>query len=359
MSEHITITDITLTPVVVPLGRPMRTASGTLPGAALGLIDVTTSSGVSGQAYIFTYTPKMLKASLALNNDVRDIFIGEKVCPSMCFTKFQSTFRLLGIQGLLGMWFSGVEMALWDVLGKLEGKPVAQLLGGDIRPLRAYDSYGIVDPAEDLPLVEASLRQGFTGIKIKIGLGDVEDDLKSIAAVRNVIGPDVALMVDYNQSLDVKGALERAKRISEYDIYWLEEPVPAEDLAGHRTVREASPIPVQTGENWWYPSGAVNAIDADCSDYIMPDLMKIGGFTGWKAATELAATKNLPVSSHAFVEVSAHALAATPNAHWHEYLDKARPILVDAYDIEAGNVCARGPGLGIEWNVAKVAEYTI
>ena len=166
-------------------------------------------------------------------------------------------------------------------------------------------------------------------------------------------------MVDYNQSLDVAGALERAKRISEYNIYWLEEPVPAEDLTGHRAVREKSPIPVQTGENWWYPSGATNAINADCSDYIMPDLMKIGGFTGWKAATAMAAAKSLPVSSHAFVEVSAHALAATPNAHWHEYLDKARPVLVDAYDIECGTVCARGPGLGIKWNLAKVAEFTI
>ncbi len=147
------------------------------------------------------------------------------------------------------MWFSGVEMAILDVLGKLEGKSVAQLLGGEPSALKAYDSYGIVDPAEDLPLIEASMRQGFTGIKIKVGLGSLEDDLRSIAAVQDLIGPEVALMVDYNQLLDVTGAFERAKRISEYDIYWLEEPVPAEDLAGHHAVREKSLIPLQTGEN--------------------------------------------------------------------------------------------------------------
>ncbi len=101
----------------------MRTASGTLPGAALGLIDVETSAGVTGHAYIFTYTPKILKAALALNADIKDVFIGELVAPDQCFERFQATFRLLGIQGLLGMWFSGVEMALWDVLGKLEGRP--------------------------------------------------------------------------------------------------------------------------------------------------------------------------------------------------------------------------------------------
>jgi mandelate racemase len=249
MLELPVITNITLTPIVDSLGRPMRTASGTLPGAALGLIDVETSAGVTGHAYIFTYTPKILKAALALNADIKDAFIGEPVAPDQCFERFQATFRLLGIQGLLGMWFSGVEMALWDVLGKLEGKSVAQLLGGEPRALKAYDSYGIVDPTEDLPLIEASMRQGFTGIKIKVGLGSVEDDLRSIAAVRDLIGPEVALMVDYNQLLDVTGAFDRAKRISEYDIYWLEEPVPAEDLAGHHAVREKSLIPLQTGEN--------------------------------------------------------------------------------------------------------------
>lgn len=103
MAELPTITNITLTPVVVPLGRPMRTASGALPGAALGLIDVETSAGVTGHAYIFTYTPKLLKASLALNEDIKDVFIGQTISPASCFSRFQSTFRLLGIQGLLGM----------------------------------------------------------------------------------------------------------------------------------------------------------------------------------------------------------------------------------------------------------------
>mgnify|MGYP002633199698 CR=1 FL=1 len=348
-----------LTPVSVPLSRPMRTASGTLPGAALCLIDVETDADITGSAYIFTYTPKMLAAMAGVHANVSGMFLGATIDPARQFADFQSTFRLLGIQGLLGMYFSGVEMALWDILGKFDGKSVCQLLGGENKPIRAYDSFGFIDPETDLGLLDASLESGFKGIKIKLGIGDVDKDIASVRAVRSVIGPDVSLMIDYNQSLDVRRALDVAEKLAPYDIYWLEEPVPAEDLAGHAAVRAKSPIKVQTGENWWFPAGAENAIRAGASDYIMPDMMKIGGFGGWMATAKMAEAAALPVSSHAFVEVSAHALGATKGAHWLEYLDKTRPLLKQAYDVTGGMVTPRGPGLGIEWDPKKVAKFTV
>lgn len=357
LSAHVTA--IELTPVQVPLGRPMRTASGTLPGASLCLVNVETDAGVTGTSYIFTYTPKMLRAVHSLHQDVVELFAGTPLDPGAGFERFQSTFRLLGIQGLLGMYFAGIEQAMWDACGKIEGKSVATLLGGSETPVRAYDSFGFIDPKEDLALVENSVRSGFTGIKVKLGVGEFNADVESVAAVRDVIGPDTALMLDYNQSLNVVRALDYAARLAPYDIHWLEEPVPAEDLAGHAAVRARSPIKVQTGENWWYPAGAANAINAGASDYVMPDMMKIGGFTGWMAVAKLADAAGLPVSSHAFVEVSAHALAATPNAHWLEYLDKARPLLKEPYDAVDGFVTPRGPGLGIEWDPKKVAEFAL
>lgn len=360
MSEQtMMITRIGLIPVLVPLSRPMRTASGTLPGAALCLIDVDTSAGITGTSYIFTYTPKMLSAMAALHGSVGEMFMNQPLDPAALMDRFQSTFRLLGVQGLLGMYFAGIEQAIWDALGKIEGKSVCRLLGGEEKPIQAYDSFGFIDPSEDLGLVEASVKTGFKAIKIKLGVGEFAADLASVGAVRDVIGPDVHLMIDYNQSLNVQSALSHAARLAQYDIYWLEEPVPAEDLAGHAAVRMKSPIKVQTGENWWYPAGAANAINAGASDYVMPDMMKIGGFTGWMSAAGLAEAADLPVSSHAFVEVSAHALGATPTAHWLEYLDKARPLLKDAYDPVDGMVTPRGPGLGIEWDPKKVVEFTV
>lgn len=359
MMTSANVKGVRLTPVQVPLARPMRTASGALPGASLCLVDLDTDAGVTGTSYFFTYTQKVLPAVASLHAEVREVFESMPLDPARAFTRFQATFRLLGIQGLLGMYFAGVEQAMWDALGKMSGKSVAELLGGEVTPVRAYDSFGFIDPDEDIGLVEASVEAGFTGIKIKLGVGDFDADLASAAAVRNAIGPEVAMMIDYNQSLDVATAIDYAKRLEHLDIYWLEEPAPAEDLAGHAAVRAASPIRVQTGENWWYPAGAKLAIEAGASDYVMPDIMKIGGFTGWTAAAQMAETAGLPLSSHSFVEQSAHALAATPGRDWLEYLDKARPLLKEAYDAIDGYVTPRGPGLGIEWDPKKVAEFAV
>lgn len=359
MTDLPIIQNIRLTPVLVPLARPMRTASGALPDCALGLIDVETNAGITGSAYIFAYTPRMLSSLVAVSENIKDIAVGKSVAPRDRFDDFQNAFRLLGIQGLLGMTISGIDMALWDILGKLHGMPVCTLLGASPRPIPAYDSYGLIDIEGDAGALEESLAKGFKAIKIKLGGGEIADDVACLAFTRDVVGPDVQIMVDYNQSLNVVEALRRIEYLLEYDISWVEEPVPAEDIAGHRAVRDASPVPVQTGENWWFPSGAANAMNAGASDLVMPDVMKIGGFTGWMSAAGLAEAHGLPVSSHAFVEQSAHALTATPTAHWLEYLDKARPILNRPSDVVDGCVTACGPGLGMEWNADAVERYRL
>ena len=187
MMTSANVKGVRLTPVQVPLARPMRTASGALPGASLCLVDVDTDAGVTGTSYFFTYTPKVLPAVASLHTEVREVFESMPLDPGRAFTRFQATFRLLGIQGLLGMYFAGVEQAMWDALGKISGKSVAELLGGEVIPVRAYDSFGFIDPDEDIGLVEASVEAGFTGIKIKLGVGDFEG--------RHFVGDLTAIML--------------------------------------------------------------------------------------------------------------------------------------------------------------------
>src|SRR5215216_6975049 len=158
-------------------------------------------------------------------------------------------FRLLSWQGLVGMAVSGLDMAYWDALGQIAGRPVAELLGGSARPIKAYDSYGVVDPVADEKDLRRSLDQGFRGIKIKGGDGDLDNDERVVKAVRGMIGPDIALMLDFNQSLDPSEASRRIDRLAAYDLHWIEEPVPAENLTGHARVRATSPISIQSGEN--------------------------------------------------------------------------------------------------------------
>jgi len=139
----------------------------------------------------------------------------------------------------------------------------------------------------------------------------------------------------------------------------VEEPVRAEDLSGHAKVRAATEVPIQSGENWWFPAGLAAAIAMGASDHVMPDLMKIGGISGWLAAAGLAEAASLPVSSHIFPEASAHVMAVTPGAYLVEWLDFASAILAEPLIPAGGCVTAAGPGLGLAWDEKAVARYLL
>ena len=351
----LTIRKVTARAVAAPLKRPIRTAVGTIPNAPLALIDLSTEQGIEGRAYLFGYTPVTLAPLVRLIESVGETLIGKPVAPVVLQREFDRRFRLLGWEGLVGMAVSGLDMAFWDALAKAAGWPLAKLLGGDTAPLKAYDSYGIVDPGADEPDIRQSVARGFRGIKIKLGDGDAARDEAAVKAVRGMIGPDIALMIDFNQSLDPPEACRRLERLARYDLHWVEEPVAHEDLAGHARVRALTGARIQTGENWWFPRDMAKAITAGASDFAMLDVMKIGGVTGWLRAMGQAEAASLPVSSHIFVEASAHLLAVTPTAHWLEYLDIAGAILAEPVLPENGMVAPRGPGLGINWDEKKVA----
>jgi mandelate racemase len=345
--------------LVAPMPRPLKNAFGVIEAAPLVLIDVTTDQGITGHAYIFAYSRLTLKPLVYLIDEIGRDLTGQALAPFDLMAAMDAKFRLLGWQGLVGMAVSGLDMAFWDALGQLAGKPLVELLGGSVRPMRAYDSYGVVDPVVDEKALRRSLDQGFRGIKIKGGDGDAANDERVVKGVRALLGPDITLMIDFNQSLDPAEATHRIARLAPYDLCWVEEPVPQENLSGHAKVRATSPIPIQAGENWWFPRGFAEAIAAQASDYIMPDLMKVGGVTGWLAVAGQADAASIPMSSHLFAEASAHMLAVTPTAHWLEVLDFAGAVLVNPIRIVDGTLSARGPGLGLEWNEQAVAKYLV
>ena len=358
MSEStLTIRSLTARAVAAPLARPLRTASGDVPVSPLLLIDVASEEGPAGRAYVFGYTTLALRALKAFVDDLAEALRGRPAHPAAVARELAARFRLMGRQGLVGMALSGLDMALWDLRGRALQRPVVELLGGEAAPVPAYDSYGIVDPVADAPALERSVEQGFRAIKVKVGAGDLDWDVRNLAGVREVIGPDVRLMIDYNQSLTAPEALRRIRALARFDLEWVEEPVPAEDLAGHARVRAGSPVPIQTGENWWFGHDMAHALAAGACDFCMPDLMKMGGVTGWLGAVGQAAAAAVPVSSHLFVEASAHVLPVTPLAHYLEYLDLAGAVLDDPPRPVAGRVAARGPGLGLDWDEAAVARY--
>lgn len=355
----LTVREIKARAVNAPLKAPIRTAVGTIPAAPLVLIDVITAQGIVGRSYIFGYTVAALVPLIRFIEGISGEIVGKPVIPIERMREFDRRFRLLGWQGLVGMAIAGLDMAFWDGLGQAAEWPVARLLGGEPKPLNAYDSFGAIDPVADEGMITRSLKRGFRGIKIKLGHGDLALDIATVKAVREMIGPDIALMVDYNQSLDPAEARRRIAGIAEYGIHWVEEPVAADDIHGHAKVRASSPVPIQTGENWWFPRGMANAAAAGASDLAMLDVMKIGGITGWMQAAGQAEAASLPVSSHLFIEASAHVLAVTPTAHWLEHLDVAGEILAEPCEVIDGTVTARGPGLGMTWDEKAVERLKL
>jgi mandelate racemase len=360
-SVRLTVRALRVRAVNVPLRLPLQTSSGTVPAAPLALIDLHTNEGVTGSTYLFCYTPLVLKPVVELLSNLGPLIAGDAVAPLELDRKLQRQFRLLGATGLTGMAMAGIDMAAWDALARAQGLPLARLLGGEPRPIAAYNSCGLGMIGAELAAVQAAelAAPGFSAIKVRLGYPELKTDVAVVQAVRRAVGDGIALMADYNQALSVAEALRRVAALSGTGLTWIEEPTLADDFAGHAQIRAKAALPIQMGENWWGPHDMAKSLAAGASDLGMPDAMKIGGVTGWLRAAALAEAAGLPISSHLFPEISAHLLAVSPTAHWLEYVDWAAPILQEPLrvDDDGSATASEAPGCGIAWDEEGVQRH--
>jgi mandelate racemase len=339
------------TPIRLPMSQPHRTASGVVAESPLVLVDVLTEEGVTGYGLVFTYTAAALGPTAELVRNLEPLVRDEPVAPAELAQRLARRFRLVGTQGLVGMALAGLDMALWDALARCHRTSLVRLLGGVERPIPAYGAVGH-DGVEGSTRVAAEwAERGFKGVKAKIGYPTVQEDLAVVRAIRKAVGDEVAIMVDYNQSLSPPQAVERIRALEDEGLAWVEEPTLAHDYAGHALIASEVRTPIQCGENWWGPLDMQHAIDARASDYMMPDVMKIGGVTGWLQAAALAQPRGIPLSSHLWPELSAQLLCVTPTAHWLEYSDWWSPVLGEPIAVKDGMADPAGAlGTGVSWD---------
>ena len=361
MSDRLVIRDIRARAVVAPFRRPPATASGAMAGAPLVLIDLETEAGVTGRAYVFTFLEAALKPVVDLLHGLAPLLRGEPVAPADLDAALRRRLTLIDTPGLLGLALSGLDMCAWDALARARGLPLAVLLGGQVREVRAYNSCGLwIQPVERLAdEAEALVAEGgFGAVKLRLGRADPAQDLAAVRAVRRRLGDAVAVMSDYNQRLTWNEAILRGRMLEDEGLAWIEEPVRHDDYAGCARIAEALRTPLQTGENLVDTFEMLQALRAGAMDYVMPDVQRIGGVTGWMRAAALAHAWGMEMSSHLFPEFSVHLLAVTPTRHWLEFVDWAAPVLLEPLQVESGvaRVPAR-PGAGIEWNEAAVARH--
>ena len=342
--------------VRVPMRPPHRSSGGIITESPLVLTDVLTDAGLVGHGLIFTYTTAALGPTAELIQNLEPLIQGEPIAPAEIEQTLARRFRLLGTQGLVGMALSAIDMALWDALARCHETSLVGLLGGVEKRLPAYGAVGYDGVDGSAKVAEDWARRGFKGVKAKIGYPTVKEDLAVIRAMRKAVGDDVAIMVDYNQSLTPAEAVERLRVLDDEGLAWVEEPTLAQDYAGHAQIARAAKTPIQCGENWWGPLEMQHAIDAQASDYMMPDVMKIGGVTGWLRASALAQARGIRLSSHLWPELSAQLLCVTPTAHWLEYADWWSPILGEPLQVKDGMADIAGAvGTGVSWDEQAVA----
>ena len=357
------IRSIRVRAVVAPMKLPLQTASGAVSTAPLVLVDLETSDGVVGHAYLFAIGRPHVKPLVALVQAMAEMAVGDPLAPFEIEKKLRQKYALLGVHNMVLFGIAGIDMAAWDAHARTLGLPLVSALGGRPRAVRAYNSKGLgIMPVKALAKeAEGLLKEGFDAVKLRLGRADAREDIAAIRAVRKAIGRDATLMCDFNQGLTVNEAIRRGRMIDdEGGMHWIEEPVKADDFEGTARVMDEVETPIQIGENFMGAEQMAQALAVQCCDFVMPDAERIGGVTGWMRAAALAQGAGLEMSSHLFPEVSAHLLAVTPTCHWLEYVDWAAPVLREPLAVKDGHVQIRNaPGSGVEWDEKAVARYLI
>ena len=357
--EKLTFLKVVARPVVLKLKRPVVARIATITDWPLILIDLHTEQGITGKAYLEPYVVKSLRYLVPALHDLGRELKGRQIAPIELFTAAQKSLHFVGYEGLSMIAASGLDMAAWDALARAAGMPLCEFLGGSVGPVRSYSSNGLwlKEPAAVAEeAIELRDEGGFSGLKLRLGRTRSADDIATLDAVREAVGDEMALMIDYNQGLDLAEALYRCHAIDDAGLAWIEEPIVYNDLNGFAKLAAELKTPIQIGENFYGPKELERALQLKACDLVMPDFMRIGGVTGWLRASGIAGAAGVPMSTHLYPEVAAHVMRVTETAHWLEWQDWADPILQQPYEIRDGLLHIPDvPGMGLEWNEDAVA----
>lgn len=345
--------------ILVPLTFTLGTSAALVRAVPLLLLDLATEEGVTGRSYLFCYSRSGAQAVAAHVAEAAELIVGRALSPLALGNELSRRFALLGVTGTVRMALSAIDMAMWDALAVALGQPVAALLGASPGPVQAYDSrgLGLMEPGPLAAEAEALLEKGLRAVKLRLGHPTLAQDMAAALAVRRRVPDAIKVMVDYNQALTPAEAIMRGRALQAEGIFWLEEPVRHDDLAGNAAIARALELPLQIGENFNGPEALLQAVEARACDYVMPDVARIGGVTGWMRAAGIAAARGIEMSSHLMPETSLHLLRATPTAHWLEYVDWADAFLEQPLRLDSGMaICPDRPGFGIAWDEARLAR---
>lgn len=265
-------------------------------------------------------------------------------------------------RGLTVMALSAVDIALWDLMAKARGIPLARLLGQVKDRVPTYGSGRASPSLSENELVRTSadyVEMGLKAVKVRVGLDPVSDP-RRIAAVRQALGDGVRLMCDANERLDLPTALWLAKGIAEYDVYWFEEPLLADDVTSHAVLAKSAPMAIAVGEHLFTRWEFTPYVEQRAAAILEPDVCLVGGVSEVMRVGELASAHGLAISPHYLTELHIHMAAAMPNSIYVEYFPFLDGMLEDSLKVESGNVLVPDrPGHGLAFQRWVWEKYRV
>jgi len=357
------------------LDKPIMDATYTLPHRSVVLVKIDTDEGISGigEAAYFGGPPVITK--MIIENELADYITGEDPLHiARLWEKMYQRSIKHGRKGAIIASMSGIDVALWDIKARAVGMPLYRLLGGCYEKIRAYASAGFYAEGKGLKELADEMasyvKEGFTAVKMKVGRLSQAEDVARVAAVRKAIGPNIDLLVDGNNAYTAYEAIKIARKMEEYDIFWFEEPVPAEDIEGSAKVAAAIDTPLAAGENEFTRYGFRDLIVNQALDIAQPDATWCGGITEARKIAAMASAWNIICVPHSFSSAIAlvsnlHFSASIPNSMFQEF-DRNHNPLREELLTEPVKINKDGyidlwdkPGLGVALNESVVKKYRV
>lgn len=327
-------------------------------------VSLTTADGMTGLGYSYTIGTGGRAVLEMLRGGLLDAVIGEDADrpEAVWFAAFNST-RATTVGPITALAIAAIDTAVWDARSRRSGLPLWKLAGGSSPSVPIYDTEGgwlHLTPDELVTQALASRERGLPGAKIKVGLPNAHDDVARLAAVREAVGPSFHMMIDANQSLTSAEAIRRAHLFRDLDIFWFEEPLPAEDVAGHERLAQSTSIPVAVGESMYSVGHFREYLQRGAASIVQVDVARIGGITPWLKVAHLAEAFNATVAPHFLMELHLSLACAIPNALYLEHIPQLRAITTSEITIRDGRAWAPETlGLGIDWNLETLDELRV
>jgi len=350
--------------VDIPFESPVGVGYAQLRSSGLVLIFLETDEGLVGEGLIFSLNAQFLDVLHALARGLEPFVLGLDPNSDGAFgLRATAALRFFGMQGFSVMACAGIEEALLDLRGKAAGLNVSRLLGACRDEILAYHSGDLwvnLSIDELQASAQRHLERGFRAMKMRL-TGRLAIDAPRVRAVRDVVGPDVLLMADANQKMNVPEAIRLGCALEEFNLTWLEEPVSAQDHAGEARVARAVRIPIASGESVYTSLGAKALLDHGSVDVLMPDLQRMGGPREFAKAAALAEAAQVRVSGHLFSEMTLGLMCSISNADMLEFMPWVSPIYREQIELDSNGraIASERPGWGFSFDPDQIKRFAI